>query len=75
MSETLATIHADRRARHSDVEEIQIIREAGRVTVWQRTKRGTILLRDHQAIDKLVRVLTRAGFGEQQGLRVREEAP
>jgi len=76
MTRTLATIKP-KRGRHNDVEQIQVREEENLITVWQWTTKGSVLLRDTEAIDQLVRELIKAGFGgpkpEQQVLHVREE--
>lgn len=65
-SHTIATIHPEHRAAQ-DVDEIQLRRDAGGVTVWQRTVDGqVVLLRGRKALDELAATLARLGFGARQ---------
>jgi hypothetical protein len=71
VAETIATIHADGRARHNDVSELQVRRDQDGTTAWLLTKKGPIILGDRAMLRELVRVLRRSGYSGEQ-LQVEE---
>ena len=65
MSLTLKTIRPRSRGHH-DVQEMQVRRERGGLTVWMQTSTGFVLMRDRHMLDELADSLRAAGFGAKQ---------
>jgi len=65
VSLTLKTIRPRSRGHH-DVQEMQVRRERGGLTVWMHTDKGFVLVRDRHMLDELADSLRRAGFGAKQ---------